>query len=94
VAFGAVQKLCREQGQEFPVSLKALYKHLRTDGILKVRTQQDGNMTMMKRIGNKTERVMWIPVSELSGPQAEAQQMKMTEVSSAEIPEEWKNDEL
>ena len=33
VAFGAVSRLCREQGQEFPVSLKALYKHLRTDGI-------------------------------------------------------------
>jgi len=92
VAFGAVQKLCREQGQEFPVSLKALYKHLRTDGVLKVRTQQDGNMTISKRIGNKTERVLWIPVSELNGPPAEAQQMKMTEVTDAEIPEEWKDD--
>ena len=74
------------------MSLKALYKHLRTDGVLKVRTQQDGNMTISKRIGNKTERVLWIPVSELNGPPAEAQQMKMTEVTDAEIPEEWKDD--
>ena len=93
VAFGAVQKLCREQGQEFPVSLKALYKHLRTDGVLKVRTQQDGNMTISKRIGNKTERVLWIPVSELNGPPAEAQQQRMefTPVDDVDLPDEFKD---
>ena len=94
VAFGAVQKLCREQGQEFPVSLKALYKHLRTDGVLRLPEGENGNPARKKRIGNRTERLLWIPVSELNGPPADAQQQKMdmTEVGNAEIPEEWKDD--
>ena len=88
VAFGAVQKLCREQGQEFPVSLKALYKHLRTDGILGL--QREESPVRVKRIGQKTVRLLWIPARELNGPKAEVQQVSMTEVSSDELPEEWK----
>ena len=87
VAFGAVQKLCREQGQEFPVSLKALYKHLRTDGIL---TGAKDNPVHVKRIGEKTVRLLWIPSRELNGPKVEVQQVSMTEVSSEELPEEWR----
>ncbi len=87
VAFGAVQKLCREQGQEFPVSLKALYKHLRTDGIL---TGAKDSPVRVKRIGNGTKRLLWIPSRELNGPKAEVEQTRMTEVSGEELPEEWK----
>ena len=88
VAFGAVQKLCREQGQEFPVSLKALYKHLRTDGILEL--QRDENPVKVKRIGQKTARLLWIPSRELNGPKAEVQQVKMTEVGNDVLPDEFK----
>jgi hypothetical protein len=91
VAFSSVQKLCREQGTEFPVSIHALYKHLRTDGILtSLQTQGDGKMTKAKRIGGKLVRLLWIPARELNGPKAEAEQTRMTEVSGEELPEEWK----
>jgi len=88
VAFGAVQKLCREQGQEFPVSLKALYKHLRTDGIL----QDAGGekATRQKWIDGKNQRLLWIPVKELNGPKPEVAQVSMTQVSGEELPEEWR----
>ena len=91
VAFGAVQKLCREQGVEFPVSLKALCKHLKTDGVLRnLPTDVNGKTTKVKRVDGKTIRALWIPVSELNGPKAEAQQVTMTEVDSEELPDEWK----
>ena len=89
VAFGAVSKLCREQGTEFPVSLKALFKHLRTDGILTSRSEGDAQ-TKTKRIGGKVMRLLWIPAGEINGPKAEVEQTRMTEVSGEELPEEWK----
>ena len=88
VAFGSVQKLCREQGQEFPVSLKALYKHLRTDGIL-TGIQKEGNPTRFKLIGGKSVRLLWIPASAMNGPKAEVVQTRMTEVGSDVLPEEF-----
>ena len=93
VAFGAVQKLCREQGVEFPVSLKALCKHLKTDGILRNMPKGgDGKTTKVKRVDGKMIRALWIPVSELNGPKAEAQQQAMdfTQVEE-ELPDEWKD---
>ncbi len=89
VAFGAVQKLCREQGQEFPVSLKALYKHLKTDGILRA-IGDDGNCTKLKKIDGKVQRLLWIPADSLNGPKAEVQQVKMTEVGSEVLPKDWR----
>ena len=92
VAFGAVQKLCREQGTEFPVSLKALFKHLRTDGIL-TGLPAEGPGTRTKWVGGKNQRLLWIPVSELNGPKAEIEQQKMnfTAVEPPdEMPKEWK----
>ena len=90
VAFGAVQKLCREQGQEFPVSLKALFKHLKTDGILTMQGGSDERTTRPKWVDGKLVRLLWIPAGEMNGPKAEAQQVKMTEVSGEELPDEWK----
>ena len=71
------------------MSLKALYKHLRTDGILRA-DQDGGNPAKVKRIGQKTLRLLWIPARELNGPKAEVAQVTMTEVSSEELPDEWK----
>ena len=90
VAFGAVQRLCREQGQEFPVSLKALFKHLKTDGILRTPAGGDDRATRPKRVDGKLVRLLWIPAGALNGPRTEARQMTMTEVGSDELPEEWK----
>lgn len=85
-AFGMVQRLCREQGAEFPVSLKALYKHLRTDGVI------TANTTETKRICDKVVRVMRIPAGMINGPTAQESQTKMDfqPVSNDDLPAEWK----
>jgi len=89
VAFANVARLCREQGQEFPVSLKALYKHLRTDGILRG-LGKDENPTRLKWINERPKRVLWIPAELMIGPKANAQQMTMTQVGNEVLPEEFK----
>lgn len=91
MAFSAVSRLCREQGVEFPVSAKALMKHLRTDGILKGLGSEKDSATRAKRIDGKLKRVLWIPQEEMDGPKPEALQVKMVEVSNDEIPDEWKD---
>ena len=93
VAFGAVQALCREQGIEFPVTLKALYKHLKTDGVL---PRGDGDPTRIKRFNlgdGKTvvQRVLWIPVEQISGPRktgVEQQHIDFKQVDEP-LPEDW-----
>ena len=93
VAFGAVQALCREQGIEFPVTLKALYKHLKTDGVL---PRGDGDPTRTKRFNlgdGKTvvQRVLWIPVEQISGPRKtglEQQHIDFRKVDEP-LPEDW-----
>lgn len=88
VVFAQVSRLCREQGQEFPVSLKALYKHLRTDGILPGVGKEE-NPTKVKWIDGKSVRLLWIPVDKMAGPKVDQEQMKMTEAADAELPEGW-----
>ena len=90
VAFSAVAKLCREQGVEFPVSLKALYKHLRTDGILKG-LQSGDNPTRNKWIDGRAVRLLWVPREAMDGPKAMAEQIKMgfTEVNPNDLPNDW-----
>ncbi|MBO7663065.1 MAG: hypothetical protein J6U01_06820 [Clostridia bacterium] len=91
LAFSAVARLCREEGTEFPVSLKALYKHLRTDGILELETDAE-TPTKVKRVTiagvSKPVRALWIPAELISGPKAAAEQMSFREVKT-ELPEEW-----
>lgn len=89
VTFALVSRLCREQGTEFPVSLKALYKHLRTDGILRGIGKED-NPTRQKWIDGRNTRLLWIPASEMRGPKPGQEQMRMTEAGNDDIPEEWK----
>jgi len=89
VAFGEIAKLCREQGQEFPVSLKALYKHLRTDGILKGISKEE-NPTRQKWIDGKNVRLLWIPAGEMRGGPKPGMEQTMMDVSGEELPEEWK----
>ena len=93
VAFGAVQALCREQGIEFPVTLKALYKHLKTDGVL---PRGDGDPTRTKRFNlgdgkSVSQRVLWIPVEQISGPRKtglEQQHIDFRKVDEP-LPEDW-----
>lgn len=77
VAFGCVSRLCREQGIEFPVSLKALYKHLRTDGILKGLVDGGDTPTRNKWIDGRSVRLLWIPRRAMDGPKPGKEQMRM-----------------
>ena len=92
VAFSCVSRLCREQGIEFPVSLKALYKHLRTDGILKGLPDDGNTPTRNKWIDGRSVRLLWIPRTTMDGPKPGAEQTKMrfTEVDDPDVPEQWR----
>lgn len=89
VAFSAVSRLCREQGVEFPVSLKALYKHLRTDGILRGIGNGD-TPTRNRWIDGRAVRLLWIPREAMDGPEAAETQQSMFAVSGSDLPPEWK----
>ena len=80
VAFGAVQRLCREQGTEFPVSLKGLYKELKADGIV------SDPPTKGKWLNGKTLRLLWIPAGAINGPGASVAQVKAVEVTGEQLP--------
>ena len=92
VAFGCVSRLCREQGIEFPVSLKALYKHLRTDGVLKGFMDGADTPTRNKWIDGRATRLLWIPRAAMDGPKptVKQQQMDFKQVDDDDLPEEWK----
>ena len=86
VAFGAVSRLCREQGVEFPVSLKALYKHLKSDGVIQA---ADGESPTKNRwVDGRAVRLLWIPRAAMDGPRATQEQLKMgyQEVNGEELP--------
>ena len=89
-AFGMVSRMCREQGVEFPVSLRALYKHLKNDGIISI-TGDSNSLAKAVRIDGGVKRVRVIPQREISGPAPEVRQVGMSEVSADDIPEEWKS---
>lgn len=90
VTFAQVSRLCREQGQEFPVSLKALYKHLRTDGILQGIGKEE-NPTRVKWIDGKAVRLLWIPSGKMSGPKVDQEQLSMDKMQpvDTELPKNW-----
>lgn len=95
VTFGAVSSLCREQGVEFPVSLKALYKHLKTDGILP--RGEEENPTRLKRMDlgegkSLVKRVLWIPVEQISAPRVHGSEQQYMDLNGKDVPlpEEWK----
>ena len=71
-----MQKRCREQGGEFPVSLKALYRHLRTDGVL-AWTGDGENPTRNKWLDGRAVRLLWIPREKMDGPRASQEQQRM-----------------
>ena len=96
VTHGMVAQLCRSQGAEFPVSLKALYKHLRTDGILPPISGSGDTYTRMKWISGKATRLLWVPVEQIDGKPVNSEQQAMKFESELEavdpkdVPEGWK----
>ena len=89
-AFGCVSRMCREQGVDFPVSLKSLYKYMREDGILNS-LGSDGEYTRNKFIDGRAQRLLWIPRDALDGPATDTEQMKLQmsqleEIDDPELP--------
>ena len=87
-AYGAVSRLCREQGVEFPVSFKALCKELKTDGIITAATMDKESATKVKKIDGRPVRLLWVPRTAMDGPKLINEQMKMefTPVTPADNP--------
>ena len=92
MAYTKVSKLYKDQGQEFILSKRGLYKQLRDDGYIEL--DADGKTTKGKTIGGKTIRLLWIPRSKIDGtkpaPKAQQTAMEWMEVSEDEIPNTWK----
>ena len=83
-------KRAREQGVEFPVSLRALYKHLKNDGVIRI-AGDSNSLAKAMRIDGSVKRVLVIPQREIDGPPPEVRQVGLSEVSADDIPEEWKS---
>ena len=91
VAYAAVQMLCREQGTEFPVTPRALNKHLLAAGI--VRGDENGKTaTRNKWVDGRAQRLLWIPMYRIGGVERNATQVSMDQLEAVdtEIPPEWR----
>lgn len=84
IAMKEVSKVCREQGTEFPVSLKALYKNMRKDGVLPPIEGSGDSYTRNKWIDGKAGRLLWIPAEYIDGKAVGAEQMAMRLASMAQ----------
>ena len=83
-----VVKVQREQGTEFPVSRKALYKQLVADGYT-ARSGMADDVTRGKRLDGRTVRVLWIPRTKIDGvPDGEQVAMEIPK-TEADLPEGW-----
>lgn len=77
MAYKEVSRTCREEGHEFPVSLRALYKHLAADGIIP-KPRDGAPPTKPKNVGGgKIVRVLPVPVPAIDGDQSLEGQTRM-----------------
>ena len=90
VVHAKVCTLCRQQGVEFPVSFKALGKHLKTDGVLQM-TTGNASTTKGKFVHGKLVRLLWIPRDALGTPDTGTRQIQMefSEVGADGLPDGW-----
>lgn len=77
-AYRAVARLCADQGRAFPLTMKALYKQLREDGVITSETSdKSGTATKGKRVDGRTLRLLWIPRVEIDGRKEVQEQTRM-----------------
>lgn len=91
-AFSLVVSMCREGGTEFPLTQAALYKQMRTDGVL-TGIGSGESPARPKWIDGKAVRVLHIPKELISGPKAEREQLDMTQATQVDadvLPDEFK----
>lgn len=92
IIYKCVQELCIKQGSVFPITLRSLYRDLRTAGILRSGINcTEERPTKSKRIGDNSVFYLWIPRNAIDGTDENEKQMQMnfTQVESGELPSEW-----
>jgi len=77
VAYRSVAKLCNEQGQAFPLTVKMLYKQMREDGILTPETTTATSATRPMWVEGRSLRLLWVPRNYIDGPGVRYEQQKM-----------------
>ena len=94
MAYKEVSRVCREEGHEFPVSLRGLYKHLIADGVV-AGVRNGESAAKPKYIKGKTCRVLTVPVGIINGDGKDGnvervEQGNFLRVDKVELPEEFK----
>lgn len=100
-AYRAVVKMFTDQGRAFPLTMRALYKQLREDGVITSDTSDRGGAaTKGKWIDGRTQRLLWIPRAEIDGRKEIREQMRMAfdggaqdgfvETGTEDLPEEFR----
>ena len=87
MAYTKVSKMYKDQGTEFIMTKRGLYKQLRDDGVIEL--DADGKTTKGKTIGGRTIRLLWIPRYRIDGsrpPAKSVEQASFTEVQDGELP--------
>ena len=72
MAYKEVSRVCREEGREFPVSLKALYKQLREEEIL-IGVKEGESPAKPKTIDGRSVRVLRLQAKYLDGDERDRQ---------------------
>lgn len=93
IIYKCVQELCVKQGSTFPISLRSLYRDLRTADILRSGVNcTEERPTKSKRIGDNSIFYLWIPRDKIDGAHDEGEkQMRVnfTQVETSDLPPEW-----
>ena len=93
IIYKCVQELCVKQGSTFPISLRSLYRDLRTADILRSGVNcTEERPTKSKRIGDNSIFYLWIPRDKIDGVHDEGEkQMRVnfTQVETSDLPPEW-----
>lgn len=76
ITYTMIAKHTRERGQEFPLSLRRLYREMRTDGLLEIDPTAN-KATRLKKVDGKPLRLLWIPRHLIDGPKVANEQQRM-----------------
>ena len=89
MAYKEVSRICREEGHEFPVSLRGLYKHLTADGVVPA-VRAGESAARPKYVDGRTVRVLAIPVEKILGDgKEEKAEQQFIRVPGDALPEEF-----
>lgn len=76
ITYTMIAKHTRERGQEFPLSLRRLYREMRADGLLAF-DQTSNTATRLKKVDGKPLRLLWVPRQLIDGPKVSNEQQRL-----------------